>query len=64
MIYYQKQRRITFVDYAKGITILFVIIGHLNNVPPDLRMKIFSFHVPLFFLTSGYFIKNYRRDIE
>lgn len=46
-------KRIEWVDIAKGIAIVAMIIGHEipNN---DLRTFIFSFHMPLFFILSGY----------
>lgn len=40
--------RVKWIDYAKGITMLLVIIGH--TISDDLiRRMIFSFHMPLFF---------------
>ena len=48
---------IQWVDFAKGITILLVICGHtIGNY--YVRTLIFSFHMPLFFILSGY---TYRR---
>ena len=48
------KKRIEWIDFAKGITILLVIIGHTvpvnNNI---IRSTIFSFHMPLFFILSG-----------
>lgn len=44
--------RITALDAAKGIGILFVILGHTNYTEP-LSTFIFSFHMPLFFIISG-----------
>ena len=49
--------RVKWVDYAKGIGILLVIIGHtVSN--PVIRGAIFSFHMPLFFILSGYTTKR------
>lgn len=46
-----KENRLDYVDFLKGMGILLVIIGHtINSV---LRGVIFSFHMPLFFMTSG-----------
>lgn len=43
--------RVKWIDYAKGITMLLVIIGH--TISDDLiRGMIFSFHMPLFFMLS------------
>lgn len=50
--------RIEYWDIAKGITIILMILGHAP-VPDYLRTIIFSFHMPLFIIVNGYFIKNY-----
>lgn len=42
------------MDIAKGITIVLMIIGHVSNIPNLLKVFIFSFHMPLFFILSGY----------
>jgi fucose 4-O-acetylase-like acetyltransferase len=44
-------KRIEWIDCAKGITILLVIISH--TVSGILRGTIFSFHMPLFFILSS-----------
>lgn len=45
--------RIEWVDVAKGIAILLMIIGHeIGNL--NIHALIFSFHMPLFFILSGY----------
>lgn len=48
--------RLTYMDIAKGIGILCVIAGHMGNF--IINKFVFSFHMPLFFLTSGYFISS------
>lgn len=55
--------RIIHIDIAKGIGILFVVLGHNWIVTQDgqkgeLLEMIFSFHMPLFFLLSGIFFKE------
>jgi len=46
-------KRIQWVDMAKGLAIILVIVGHtIGN--PIIRGLIFSFHMPLFFILSGY----------
>ncbi|WP_283576492.1 acyltransferase family protein [Limosilactobacillus oris] len=48
-----KQKRLEWVDIAKGIAILLMVIGHeVKN--PHVYAFIFSFHMPLFFVLSGY----------
>lgn len=49
------------VDIAKGIGILLVVFGHnwiVKQDPGELFRIIFSFHVPLFFFMSGFFLKD------
>lgn len=53
-----KSKRIDALDLAKGLGIILVVIGHcipINSVPCQI---IFTFHMPLFFLTSGYFFRT------
>lgn len=42
------------LDNAKGIGILLVIAGHLFTKGTIPFMYIFAFHMPLFFIISGY----------
>ncbi|MCR3757913.1 acyltransferase family protein [Clostridium felsineum] len=45
------------IDIAKGIGILLVLLGHRSI--PDIMVKfIYSFHIPLFFLISGYLYRD------
>lgn len=47
------KKRIEWVDMAKSLAILLMIVGH--ELPfGNLRTIIFSFHMPLFFILSGY----------
>lgn len=45
------KKRIEWVDVLRGIAILLVLLGHNN--PPFIKY-IYGFHVPLFFIISGY----------
>lgn len=51
------KKRDTVIDITKAIGILLMIIGHWNGLPYLIRNFIFSFHMPLFFILSGYFYK-------
>ncbi len=53
----QKKERIAWIDLARGIGILLILLGHLPGLG-KLGTWIFSFHVPLFFFLSGYLFKN------
>lgn len=48
----RKGNRIPFIDVARGIAILLMIIGHVVS-RGHVRDFIFSFHMPLFFITGG-----------
>lgn len=50
--------RYAFIDIARGIAILLVVLGHCCSSASDpLNKMILSFHMPLFFLLSGLFVK-------
>lgn len=51
-------KRDEIVDYVKAIGILLMILGHCPKVPYLARNFIFSFHMPLFFIMSGFFYKD------
>lgn len=53
------QERNNVIDIMKGIAILGVIIGHTYWLPEWVKLGVYSFHIPLFFLISGYFAKTY-----
>lgn len=57
-IFYIDKKRIEWVDIAKGIAIILVIIGHTVPVHSIPFYVIFSFHMPLFFLLAGYVFKT------
>lgn len=46
-------KRIEYIDIAKGIGIILVVIGHTINGFSLPGMWIWSFHMPLFFIISG-----------
>lgn len=53
-------KRIEYLDIARGIGILLVVLGHndFGAVSPFFHQVIYSFHIPLFFFLSGYFINS------
>ena len=57
------KNRIRYIDIAKGIGILLVVLGHndMNAYHPLLHRFIYAFHMPLFFFLSGIFF-NPDRD--
>lgn len=48
-----KPNRIRYIDFAKGIGIILVVIGHMIPSWYGVGLWIYSFHMPLFFLISG-----------
>lgn len=44
-------KRIHYIDVLKGIGILFVLLGHINN--QEWSGYLYSFHMALFFFISG-----------
>jgi len=53
-------KRIEYLDIARGIGILLVVLGHndFGFVSSFFHQVIYSFHIPLFFFLSGYFINT------
>lgn len=49
------KKRILWADYAKFVAIYLVVLGHADLPSGDFRSFIYLFHLPLFFLISGYF---------
>lgn len=56
----QKSTRLPEFDIAKAIAFLAVILGHSSfaGVPQSIVDFCFSFHMPLFFIVSGYFLNS------
>jgi acyltransferase len=54
--------RYGFIDNAKAIGIILIVLGHSRGLPEGLTRLIFSFHVPLFFFISGFLVKSGRLD--
>lgn len=61
MINSLSRKRINWIDIAKGIAIVLMIIGHDVTFGGNVRNLIFSFHMPIFFLLTGYTIRPYNQ---
>lgn len=46
-------KRLDYIDMAKGIGIILVIIGHISFVETHILVWISAFHMPLFFTIAG-----------
>lgn len=53
-----KKLRLQYVDIARGIAMICIILGHLGN--PSINRVVFTFHVPIFFFITGYFTSTKR----
>lgn len=53
------KKRIDYIDIARGIAIILMVIGHCCKGFD--RKIIFSFHMPLFIIVSGMFFKEDRK---
>ena len=49
------------ISRAKGMAIILLVAGH-TECPGTLMSLIYIFHMPLFFITAGYFFS--RRNVE
>lgn len=52
----QNEINIQWIDTLKGIGIILVVAGH--TLSSDFRLFVYSFHMPLFFMISGYLFKE------
>lgn len=50
------KKRIEYFDIAKGFSMICIILGHLGI--GRVNSFVFTFHVPIFFLISGYFLSD------
>lgn len=54
----EKSNRINYLDIVKGIAIILMVIGHIIPSKSIINSIIYSFHMPLFIIVSGYFYKE------
>ncbi len=50
------ENRLRYIDIARGIAIICIILGHLGN--KTINSVVFTFHVPIFFFITGFFISS------
>ena len=58
------KERIAYFDFMKGLCILLIVIGHVDDsffdsLLPNLNFALKSFRIPLYFFLSGLFFKEY-----
>lgn len=54
------KQRIEWLDALRGFAMVCVVLGHAASVPKDIELWIYAFHMPLFFMISG-FLFRYER---
>lgn len=66
----EKSNRLDYLDIAKGIGIILVVLAHVYAFNPEILVSrgklvtwIYSFHMPLFFIISGMLIR-YKNKID
>lgn len=52
-----QQNRIYWLDCIKAILIYLMVIGHITTTNLDLRQWMYTFHMPCFFIVSGFLYK-------
>lgn len=52
-----EKNRINWIDYSKVVLIILVVLGHSPLLPYELDLLICGFHMPAFFIISGYLHK-------
>lgn len=61
------KKRIMWIDQLKGIAFFFVILGHTAGINAVFKSWIYSFHMPLYFITGGFhydFDKVYKTSFK
>ena len=63
----EEKKQIEWVNIAKGLAMLMVVVGHVSYALPNgklfpLQTLIVGWHVPIFFLIAGFFIKEERLE--
>jgi acyltransferase len=49
----QPTTRVVWIDRAKAVGILLVVVGHVAALPREITDYIYRFHMPLFFMLAG-----------
>lgn len=58
-----QNKRIDYIDTLKGILIILVVFGH-TEINTNIQKWIYSFHMPLFIIISGFFYKEQKNIIN
>lgn len=52
-----QQNQIYWIDCIKTILIYLMVLGHITTTNPDFKQWIYTFHMPCFFIVSGFLYK-------
>jgi len=52
------------IDTFRGICIVLMVLGHVSQINPLLQKYIYSFHLPAFFMLSGYLFSQNNTKLE
>ncbi len=63
MLYENRKVRDEYIDVARGAVILLMLVGH-SNAPKILTQFIYGFHMPFFFILSGYLYNHEKWEIR
>ena len=58
-----QKNRIDYLDTLKGLLIILVVFGH-TGINSNIQKWIYSFHMPLFLIISGFFYKESRKILN
>lgn len=58
-----KSNRLEHIDILKGLLIILVVIGHIGGIP-TLHKYIYWFHMPCFFMISGYLFQAKKKKTK
>lgn len=58
------ENRLEYLDEAKGFAILLIILGHIYPGDNYIKIWLYSFHVPLFFIITGVLTKHTEKCIS
>ncbi len=51
-------RRNGVIDTYRGLCILLVVLGHTRGLPSEIHRYVYSFHMPAFFILSGFLFNS------
>lgn len=55
---FMNKSRIIFLDYVRAIALFLVVFAHLYSVDSEVKLYIYAFNMPVFFLISGFLHKE------